>query len=310
MKSFKVQMNVTEAWIILQSLLGKGVSDVTPINMGELSRVFRFTWNSNNYVVHFKQDRISFDKAKFMYETYGSPCLPIPRVVEIGEVDGIYYCISEKASGKPIQSFIGDGRMDKILDDLARIFTYTSQISIDPRKGFGYISPFSPSPGLESWADTLRFHFDENVEGFHKNWTDLYQTSFLEPSLFEKGYEKMMKLASFSPETPHLVHGDFHLGNMLSDGEKVTGIVDWEMVQYGDFMLDIAGLHFWSPELNFPERVRKLWLENGVDIPYFEERLRCHLLLKGIDGLRFYAKQNAKESYDYMKKRVLELLEE
>lgn len=69
-------------------------------------------------------------------------------------------------------------------------------------------------------------------------------------------------------------------------------------------------LHLWTPYLDFPQKVRNLWLEAGSDIMYFEERLRCHMLFKAIDGLRFYAKQEAKSSYDYVREKVVTLLNE
>ena len=46
----------------------------------------------------------------------------------------------------------------------------------------------------------------------------------------------MIDLASVSPQETYLVHGDFHLGNMLTDGSNITAVVDWEMALYGDFM--------------------------------------------------------------------------
>lgn len=37
-----------------------------------------------------------------------------------------------------------------------------------------------------------------------------------------------------------LVHADYRTGNFLVDGERITGILDWEMVHLGDPMEDIA----------------------------------------------------------------------
>ncbi|CAM4147481.1 aminoglycoside phosphotransferase family protein [Lederbergia lenta] len=307
MRSFKLDMNVNEAEKLLSDLYIDSVSNVTAIEMGELSRVFSFTLNNKDFVVHFKNNRESFDKATFIYEAYSSALLPIPKVIKIGNVDNMYYAISEKASGKPISLLEDDPNIDNILNNLAGHFTYMSQISMESNRVFGMISSYN---NLEqnSWKETLSNFFDENQDGFHQNWTRLYSESFLEKSLFEEGFEVMIELANFSPATPHLVHGDFHLGNMLSDGQQVTGIVDWEMAMFGDFMFDLAGLHFWSPQLEFPQRVRNLWAKTGKDIPYFEERLRCHLLFKGIDGLRFFAKKDDQPSYNYMRERVITLL--
>lgn len=37
-----------------------------------------------------------------------------------------------------------------------------------------------------------------------------------------------------------LVHGDYRTGNMLYDGYRITGILDWELVEIGDPMVDVA----------------------------------------------------------------------
>lgn len=117
-------------------------------------------------------------------------------------------------------------------------------------------------------------------------------------------------------------HGGFH-----GDGETVAVVEfnnsigediqsemlnneDWELAMYGDFMFDLAGLHFWSSHLEFPQKVRNLWLESGQDIINFKERLHCYMLFKAVDGLRFYAKQGAKPSYDYIREKVVTLLNE
>jgi hygromycin-B 4-O-kinase len=308
MKSFKLDMNCDEAIEKLTNILGNGVSNVRAIEMGELSRVFSFEYNSNQQIVHFKDSRESFDKARYIHETYSSPTIPIPKVIKIGEVDHVYYAISEKAKGKPITHFEGDPRIKEILDSLSNCYTALNDTEVDSSQGFGWISP-SGLANSKDWTQTLASFFDEHTEGFHKDWTNLYTDSFLEKSLFEEGLTAMLELSSYSPSEPYLVHGDFHLGNMISNGKEVTGIVDWEMAMYGDFMFDLAGLHFWAPDLNFPTLVRNKWLEKGRDIVHFEERLRCHQLFKAVDGLRFYAKQDALSGYNLMKERVIMLLQ-
>ena len=305
MKSFKIDININQAEEILKGALGEPVTKLSPIEMGELSKVFSFMVKDKSYVSHFRKSRESLDKADYMNKVYGDK-LPIPSVVMSGEMDEIFFSISNKAEGKPISSFtVPEQKI--ILDDLAKHFTNISQITLDPSKGFGLICP-SGTAFSKSWGEVIAGFFNEEQDGFYKDWTKLYKESFLEKSLFEEGYLAMMELIKYSPNIPNLVHGDFHLGNMLSDGKQVTGIVDWELSMYGDFMFDLAILHLWSPHLDFPQKVRNLWQENGSDIVNFEERLRSHMLFKAIDGLRFYAKQGAKPSYDFIREIVVNLL--
>lgn len=305
LKSFKLDMNVCHAEEILNRMFDDHVSNVLSIEMGELSKVFSFNVEDQVYVVHFRKNNESLEKADYMYKTYGDR-LPIPPVIQLGQIDELFFCISNKAKGTPISSY-SVSEQSIISNDVAKQFTNMSKVKIDSSKGYGLITP-SGRPSAKSWEEVIADFFREDQEGFYKDWTKLYKQSFLEESLLQEGYSTMMELVKYSPNIPHLVHGDFHLGNMLSDETQVTGIVDWELAMYGDFMFDVAGLHFWSPHLDFPQKVRNLWLESGTDIPYFEERLRCHMLFKAIDGLRFYAKQEAKPSYDYMRGRVLALL--
>jgi len=45
---------------------------------------------------------------------------------------------------------------------------------------------------------------------------------------------------------PRLVHGDLHLHNMITDGERLTGIVDWEWAHGGEPDADLAALIRWA----------------------------------------------------------------
>lgn len=305
MKSFKLDMNTNQAEEILKEVFDKSAIQVSPIEMGQLSKVYSFMAKDKSYVVHFRNNKESFIKADYMHKVYGDK-LPVPQVVKSGKIDEIFFSISNKVEGKTISSYSAS-EQNIIINDVVKLFVNMSHIYIEPSKGFGLISPNGFAP-YKSWGEVLEKFFREDQEGFYKDWTKLYKQSFLEKSLFQEGYSAMIELSKYSPCTPCLVHGDFHLWNMLSDGNQVTGIVDWELAMYGDFMFDLGVLHLWTPHLDFPQKVRDLWLEAGNDIMFFEERLRCHMLFKAIDGLRFYAKQEAKPSYDYTRNKVVTLL--
>jgi aminoglycoside phosphotransferase (APT) family kinase protein len=51
-------------------------------------------------------------------------------------------------------------------------------------------------------------------------------------------------LASHAPRCarPTLVHGDFRAGNLLFDGGRITGLLDWEFAHIGDPARDLAWL--------------------------------------------------------------------
>ena len=42
------------------------------------------------------------------------------------------------------------------------------------------------------------------------------------------------------PLAPALVHGDFRLGNLLAEGDRITAVVDWEIWSVGDPRVDLG----------------------------------------------------------------------
>jgi aminoglycoside phosphotransferase (APT) family kinase protein len=42
------------------------------------------------------------------------------------------------------------------------------------------------------------------------------------------------------PLAPTLIHGDFRLGNLMTDQGRLTGVLDWELAHTGDFHEDLA----------------------------------------------------------------------
>ena len=43
-----------------------------------------------------------------------------------------------------------------------------------------------------------------------------------------------------SPLPPRLLHGDFRIGNLMTDGGRLTGVLDWEIAHRGDYHEDLA----------------------------------------------------------------------
>ena len=64
---------------------------------------------------------------------------------------------------------------------------------------------------------------------------------------------------------------------------------------YGDFLYDLAWLCFWQPwypawqRLDFPEEATRHYAAIGLDVPHFEERLRCCQIHIGLAGQAYMA---------------------
>lgn len=90
-----------------------------------------------------------------------------------------------------------------------------------------------------------------------------------------------------SPRTA-LVHGDFRMGNMTVEGERITGVLDWEMAAPGDPLADLSWcfIPIWEPagvdEAGLVARYAEL-----TGMPPDPERLRWQRVL-GYVRLAYY----------------------
>jgi hygromycin-B 7''-O-kinase len=81
----------------------------------------------------------------------------------------------------------------------------------------------------------------------------------------------------FAPDRPVLVHGDFQDKNVLVEGGRVTGILDFENLVAGDPAIDFTPVHFLS---DAPERDLAALRRGYGDRPgMFDDRFRRRLLV-------------------------------
>jgi aminoglycoside phosphotransferase (APT) family kinase protein len=65
-------------------------------------------------------------------------------------------------------------------------------------------------------------------------------------TIIERTTDTLMKLPPIiNPAPTRLVHGDWTLANLLSDGTRITGVVDWEGSGGGDPATELRGWDFW-----------------------------------------------------------------
>lgn len=135
---------------------------------------------------------------------------------------------------------------------------------------------------------------------------DLFKNSFLEEDVWKTIFAPMKLLSDKCPTERYLVHGDFGADNIVAENGVVTGVLDWGESLYGDFLLDLAWLSFWSHH-NDPHQMAEQEYRS-MNLPNFEERLLCYKLRIGLSSISFYAFSNQREKYESVKIRTLQLL--
>ncbi len=72
-------------------------------------------------------------------------------------------------------------------------------------------------------------------------WSQLYREHCPESDpLIDLGLRHLAETAPPPPVRSVLVHGDLGPGNVLHDGDRITGLCDWELAHVGDPMEDLA----------------------------------------------------------------------
>jgi aminoglycoside phosphotransferase (APT) family kinase protein len=81
-------------------------------------------------------------------------------------------------------------------------------------------------------------------------WRACFEESRLEPIPALSWLFGWLDDNAVSPVRSALVHGDFRPGNVLYDGDRIVGLLDWEMAHIGDPVEDLAWAYrgIWSPE--------------------------------------------------------------
>ena len=303
MKSFKPVIGAKAAAATLRSVMSGPIDRISAIEMGELSRVFRFECDGEWYVAHFRDYRSAFDIARRIAEKYGGR-VPVPPVVSITETDLGFCSVSRLVDGTPMsQSALERSTTIRLL---VALLGDLRSIRIDEPNGLGRIDPTGTAPfgSIAAWMESV---FSAEQDGFLENWTRLF-SGFLERDLFVRGYDTMLDLTRYSPAEPDLVHGDFHLGNILTDGSRITGVVDWEFAMHGDFVFDVATFHVWSPQLDLPTAIRDAWETAGRPIDSFEQRMRCYTIFRALEDMRYFAAKDARKDYIFLRDKLIATL--
>src|SRR5207245_3235770 len=120
-------------------------SDVAAVaRQGEWSRAFFYRRSGNHYVIRFSAYREDFDKDRFAW-SIGTPRLPIPEVVEIGEGLGGFYAITARSRGAYLDE-LDEAGIRRVLPALLATLDAQRMIRLAPATGYGVWSGDGRAP--------------------------------------------------------------------------------------------------------------------------------------------------------------------
>lgn len=311
MPGIKPVLSEEQVVALLQEHFASSIEKLAVITSGQIAQTYSFTVEGQEYIIRFNRDNMgaNFPKEAFIAARVVSPRIPIPRIVHVGRFQELHYSITAKVPGHPLDQ-LPPAEYARIGPEVIRTLDAIHHVDVSNwPPGYGVFD--NNGVGLStSWKDYLLAVGEEEEDwNFYGKWHALFDNTFLERDVFDSIYAQMAHLLDSCSEARYLVHGGYGFSNVIAHEGKITGVLDWLDAKYGDFVYDIAWLSFWSPEVNFGERFRQYYHKQGISVPAYNERLRCYQCYIGMDALRFFAKSNQPDAYQWARKRIFDLID-
>lgn len=289
---------------------GPDVDEVAPLGKGEWSKAFGFRHAGREYVIRFGKYVEDFAKDR-RAAAHSSPALPIPPVLEIGETADGYYALSERVHG----TYIDDADAEQMAALLPALFTALDAMrlaDVSGTRGYGGWGA-DGNAGFASWRATLVDVAADRPSDRVNGWRVRLAASAVGSEPFDRAYATLRALLPNMPEVRCLIHSDLLHWNVLVDGNRLTGVLDWGCGLYGDFLYDLAWLCFWQPwfpawqGIDFRAEALRHYTAIGLEVPHFDERLRCCMIHIGLGGQAYQAWTGAWDELRDTARRTLEI---
>jgi hygromycin-B 4-O-kinase len=299
-----------QAAAFLSVRFGPGVSGVARIGQGEWSQAYAFRRDGGDFVVRFSRYGEDFAKDR-LAGAYASPALPVPRITEIGEAFGGAFAVSERAFGEHLDG-LEEAEARRALPAIFAALDAARSADVSGSKGFGMWRAGGDAP-FTSWeAALLEVGHDRPGDRTH-GWRARLDTSPTGAAAFREAYHQMAALIASCPcpERRHLVHADLLNNNLLVADGRVAAVIDWGCAMYGDFLYDLALLSFSTPffpairGIDFRAEARRHYARIGLEVPRFEERLRCYETHVGLGALSYTAFTGRWSEHEALARRTL-----
>ncbi len=313
MSKVKTKVEFAKVDSFLENLFNSKVDNLMTLGGGEFSQAFSFVFEKNKYVIKIRKTRKSFEKEKIAHEilTMKKTSIPIPKIHDIGlfqenQQKKLYYCISDRVPGKILTEY-RFSELKQIDPFLIRMLINIHKVDISDSINYGQWKRYDKTY-FQSWREYIL----DFVKNQKKYWNKMFSTGLFDKDLYKKITKEIENLIVYCSEKRYLIHGDYGFDNVLATPKgEITGIIDWELSMFGDFVYDIAWLDFWSfiQDGIHSKLYRRIYGKlYNEEINNYTERLNCYKLYIGLASLAFFSESLQQAKYTEVKERVEKLI--
>jgi len=217
---------------------------LTPIQGGEWSAAYRFSYCGQEYVIRLSHTPDNFYRDKAASQ-WSSPSLPIPQIIRIDCCKDQYFAISPFFPGVALES-LPFAELEQAIPGLLSMLSALQSVDLSTIEGFGTLTPEGKG-AFHCWTDALLDVNNDRPDSLTHGWRAAL-TEFPEwQCKFERFYEELTKLVRYCPEHKHLIHSDLLYQNLLVDNRNISAVLDWGCAMVGDPLYDYAMFAFFEP---------------------------------------------------------------
>jgi hypothetical protein len=145
-----------------------------------------------------------------------------------------------RATGYPAPEYVGVGTFEESTWTLQRVLP-------------GRVPDVMTEEHAKALVELVKRHagqgettFDWQAAAVEKTRESLANAREAVPDLVAELEQVVERTAGVELRRGDVVHSDFHHRNFLAEGDRVTGVFDWEIATPGDWRFDLVTLAFWT----------------------------------------------------------------
>ncbi len=272
-------------------------AEFVPIPGGLESQAYLLVDEGREYIVRVNNSAAGFRKDEFAYRHFNSASLPIPAVLATGNIGATHsFCISERVAGITLQDMSAE-QIPPTLQPTADVMKSIEMCDISITRGYG---PFDEAGvgRYSSWPSYL--------QSLYREWSAM--SSLLGDPILHSAHAELLRLSGKAPNVRCLVHGDFGSNNVLSDGQSITGVIDWSEAIVGDPLYDVANIFFWRTWLKCMDQLAAFFEHTVVFTEDARTMILCYQLHIGLREFYESKTQGNHSATTWAKTRLEELL--
>lgn len=301
MSKKKTQLAPEEITALLQKQFSGEASNIHQLVEGEELQAFSYELAEKEYVIRINKSITGFQKDAYAYNHFHSEKVPIPKVIQVGYIDEhLVFCLTEKMPGVTLQDVNGQ-TLKQLLHPTTEAWLGLADCPINHTLGFGAFDAHGQG-AYETWQQFLLSILDPHIH----NWSHVLSSE--NQALFEEISTAFPSLVKYCPEERSLIHGDFGANNLLTDGQRITAVLDWANAKYGDPLFDVANTFFWSPWLECMTAQATYFKPYLLELPNSHQRLLCYQLHIGMAEIYDATIHEDWHMAQWALRRILEIL--